>query len=122
MPPTGERLEIEILTSRSERGRWKSTRQGNSLTAYSTVSPVLNGEDEETGRKVLRLVLTQLGFRWQVSLGVRRPRREGKTQKTISPYRRRCQHDDTCWLCGPWEYGPAHGAERTQGRLRAPRL
>jgi hypothetical protein len=26
MPPTGERLEIERLTSRSERGRRKSTR------------------------------------------------------------------------------------------------
>ena len=27
--------------------------------AYSTARPVLNGEDEETGRKALRLVLTQ---------------------------------------------------------------
>jgi hypothetical protein len=36
--------------------------------------PVLNGEDEETGRKVLRLVLTQLPrfrFRQQVSASVR---------------------------------------------------
>ena len=33
---TGELLEIERLTSRSERGRWKSTREGNSLAAYST--------------------------------------------------------------------------------------
>jgi hypothetical protein len=40
-------------------GRWKSTRKGNSLAVYSTARPVLNGEDEETGRKVLRLVLTQ---------------------------------------------------------------
>jgi hypothetical protein len=33
---TGERLKIERLTSRSERGRWKSARKGNSLAAYST--------------------------------------------------------------------------------------
>ncbi len=34
--------------------------------AIKVASPVLNGEDEETGRKALRLVLTQLprsGFR-----------------------------------------------------------
>ena len=56
---TGELLEIERLTSSLERGHWKSTREGNSLMAYSTARPVLNGEDEETGRKALRLVLTQ---------------------------------------------------------------
>src|SRR5215470_4545500 len=33
---TGERLEIERLTSRSEEGRWKSTHRGNSLAAYPT--------------------------------------------------------------------------------------
>src|SRR5262245_29370518 len=60
MPPTGERLEIERLTSRSERGHWKSTRKGNSLTAYSTARPVLNGGREETCRKVTRLAPTQL--------------------------------------------------------------
>jgi hypothetical protein len=38
---TGERLEIERLTSRSEEGRWKSTHRGNSLAAYPTSSPVL---------------------------------------------------------------------------------
>src|SRR5215470_5949407 len=38
---TGERLEIERLTSRSEEGRWKSTHRGNSLAAYPTARPVL---------------------------------------------------------------------------------
>ena len=66
---TGELLEIERLTSSLERGHWKSTREGNSLMAYSTARPVLNGEDEETGRKALRLVLTQL--RQQLLPGVR---------------------------------------------------
>ena len=45
---TGELLEIERLTSSLERGHWKSTCQGNSLVAYSTASPVLNGGEEET--------------------------------------------------------------------------
>ena len=40
---TGERLEIERLTSRSEEGRWKSTHRGNSLAAYPTVRAVLRG-------------------------------------------------------------------------------
>ena len=40
---TGERLEIERLTSRSEEGRWKSTHRGNSLAAYPTACTVLNG-------------------------------------------------------------------------------
>jgi hypothetical protein len=37
---TGERLDIERVTSRSERSRWKSTQLGNSLAAYSTARPV----------------------------------------------------------------------------------
>src|SRR5215510_12100898 len=49
---TGERLEIERLTSRSEEGRWKSTHRGNSLAAYPTARPVLKGGREETCRKV----------------------------------------------------------------------
>src|SRR5215471_14772724 len=56
---TGERLEIERLTSRSEEGRWKSTHRGNSLAAYPTVRTVLNGGDEETGLCRPRLVATQ---------------------------------------------------------------
>ena len=40
---TGELLEIERLTSSLERGHWKSTREGNSLMAYSTARTVLNG-------------------------------------------------------------------------------
>jgi insertion element IS1 protein InsB len=59
MSSTGELIDIERVTISSERGRWKSTQEGNSLAAYSTARPVLNGEDEETGRKGLRLVLTQ---------------------------------------------------------------
>jgi hypothetical protein len=42
--------------------------------AMQVARPVLNGEDEEPGRKALRLVLTQLprfSFRRQVSFGVR---------------------------------------------------
>ena len=35
---TGELLEIERLTSSLERGHGKSTREGNSLVAYSTVT------------------------------------------------------------------------------------
>src|SRR5215831_9303219 len=45
---TGERLEIERLTSRSEEGRWKSTHRGNSLAAYPTSRTVLNVGREET--------------------------------------------------------------------------
>jgi len=41
---TGELLEIERLTSSSERGRRKSTRQGNSSAAYSTACTVRRGE------------------------------------------------------------------------------
>ncbi len=40
---TGEPREIERLIRGSERGRWKSTCQGNSLAAYSTSCPVLRG-------------------------------------------------------------------------------
>src|SRR4029453_450400 len=57
---TGERLEIEGLRSRSEEGRWKSTHRGNSLAAYPTARPVLNGGREETCRQVTRLAPTQL--------------------------------------------------------------
>ena len=36
---TGEPREMETLIRGSERGRWKSTCQGNSLAAYSTSRP-----------------------------------------------------------------------------------
>jgi len=45
------------------------------LDAIKVASPVLNGEDEETGRRALRLVLTQLprcGFRQRLTPSVRR--------------------------------------------------
>jgi len=70
---TGELLEIERLTSSLERGHGKSTREGNSLVAYSTASPVLNGEREETGEGP-HLALTQLprsGHSQQLKPGVR---------------------------------------------------
>ena len=57
---TGELLEIERLTSSLERGHGKSTRQGNSLVAYSTVRTVFNGGHEETYGNATRLVPTQL--------------------------------------------------------------
>ena len=51
------------LRSKDSRAVWRGAvgkgPQGTSLAAYPTASPVLNGEDEETGRKALRLVLTQ---------------------------------------------------------------
>jgi hypothetical protein len=51
------------LRSKDSRAVWRGAvgkgPQGTSLAAYPTARPVLNGEDEETGRKVLRLVLTQ---------------------------------------------------------------
>ena len=40
---TGELLEMERLTSSLERGHWKSTREGNSLVAYSTSRTGLTG-------------------------------------------------------------------------------
>src|SRR5712691_1614469 len=48
---------------------WRMT-SGAEPGAVKAASPVLNGEDEETGRKALRLVLTQPGFRQQMKAGV----------------------------------------------------
>ena len=48
---TGELLEIERLTSSLERGHWKSTREGNSLVAYSTSRTGLTGG---MGRRTVR--------------------------------------------------------------------
>ena len=42
----GEPLDIERVTSGSERGRWKSVHQDNSLAAYSTARSVLRGLGE----------------------------------------------------------------------------
>src|SRR5262245_44356591 len=50
--PTGELLDIERVPSSSERGRWKSARQGNSLAAYSIARAVLRGLES---REALRL-------------------------------------------------------------------
>ena len=40
---TGEPRDTETVTRGSERGRWKSARQGNSLAIYSTSCTVLRG-------------------------------------------------------------------------------
>ena len=37
----GELIDIERVTISSERGRWKSTHQGNSLASYSNPSTAL---------------------------------------------------------------------------------
>ena len=49
---TGELIDIERITISSERGRWKSTRKGNSLASYSTSRSVLRGLG---GRNLARL-------------------------------------------------------------------
>src|SRR3989442_510358 len=53
MSSTGELIDIERVTISLEGGRWKSTRLGNSLAAYPTASPVLNGGDGETANTAL---------------------------------------------------------------------
>ena len=53
---------------------WRTT-SGAEPGAVKAASPVLNGEDEETGRKALRLVLTQPGSWRRLTPGVRRLRR-----------------------------------------------
>jgi hypothetical protein len=58
---------------------WR-TIKGAEPDAIKVASPVLNGEDEETGRKALRLVFTQLPrsrFQQQVSASVRLLPNEG---------------------------------------------
>src|SRR5262249_28129856 len=50
---TGEPRDTETVKRGSERGRWKSTHQGNSLASYSTSSPVL--EQRWVGRLAHRL-------------------------------------------------------------------
>src|SRR4029453_14056653 len=40
---TGELIDIERVTISSGRGRWKSTRKGNSLAVYSTSRGVRGG-------------------------------------------------------------------------------
>ena len=57
---TGEPRDTETVKRGSERDRWKSTQQGNSLAIYSTARTVLNGGDEETCGNVTRLVPIQL--------------------------------------------------------------
>jgi hypothetical protein len=51
---------------------WRIT-SGAEPGAVKAASPVLNGEDEETGRKALRLVLTQPRCQPRLTPGVRQP-------------------------------------------------
>jgi hypothetical protein len=72
---TGELLEIERLTSSLERGHGKSTREGNSLVAYSTARPVRRGAGRKGGladfARGLPYLLRRSRFRQQVSASVR---------------------------------------------------
>jgi hypothetical protein len=47
---TGEPRDTETVTRGSERGRWKSTHQGNSLASYPTARRALCGGGRVTGR------------------------------------------------------------------------
>ena len=70
---TGELLEIERLTSSLERGHWKSTREGNSLVAYSTARTVLNGGcDMKSSQSLLCLTFGDDTRRCPISGIVRR--------------------------------------------------
>jgi hypothetical protein len=55
---TGELIDTETVTIRSEEGRWKRTHRGNSLAAYPTARPVLNGGcDMKSSQSLLCLTL-----------------------------------------------------------------
>jgi len=71
------------LRSKDSRAVWRGAvgkgPQGTSLVAYPTSSTVLNGEDEETGRKALRLVLTQRWAYAGLCLSIQKGRRRSRT-------------------------------------------
>jgi hypothetical protein len=50
------------METEAPRNAWRRT-SGVAPDAVKAARPVLNGEDEETDRKVLRLVLTQRNLR-----------------------------------------------------------
>ena len=56
----GEPRETETLIRGSERGRWKSTCQGNSLAAYSTLRAVRKGA---IGKVPVRQLAGRLPYR-----------------------------------------------------------
>ena len=62
---------------------WRSTT-GAEPCAVKAASTVLHGGDGETGRKALRPVPTQPGYRQRLTPSVRRQRRVGKNHKTMS--------------------------------------
>ena len=70
---TGEPRDTETVTRGSERGRWKSTHQGNSLASYSTSCPVRGGAGRKGSNDLARglpYLLRRSRFRQQVSPGV----------------------------------------------------
>src|SRR5215472_2635817 len=81
---TGERLEIERLTSRSEEGRWKSTHRGNSLAAYPTSCPVRRGTGRKGSNDLARglpYLVPRSRFRQRLTAGVRLPWQEAGRQE-----------------------------------------
>jgi hypothetical protein len=57
---TGEPRDTETVRRGSERDRWKSTHQGNSLAIYSTARPVLTGGlERRAGRDRVLFLPTQ---------------------------------------------------------------
>ena len=74
-------------TDATSRVVWRLTT-GAEPCAVKAASTVLNGGDEATGHKVLRLVPTQLprsGFRQQVSASVVAPRKLGVSGRVKVP-------------------------------------
>jgi hypothetical protein len=64
---TGEPRETETVRRGSERGRWQSTHQGNSLASYSTARPVRRGGVGKHSSAV-RPAPTLL-YRWLLNVG-----------------------------------------------------
>jgi hypothetical protein len=120
---TGELLEIERLTSSLERGHWKSTRQGNSLVAYSTVCPVRGGPGEKAIMTSLVVYPTfaalRSGFRQQVSLGVglQTLQRTLHMNMTLSPVR--VSPRDECSRPASVSPSPPHACPWDQGCYNA---
>jgi hypothetical protein len=72
---TGELIDTETVTISSGRGRWKSTREGNSLAVYSTARPVRRGAGRKGGladlARGLPYLVPRCGFRQRLMPSVR---------------------------------------------------
>src|SRR5262249_22274285 len=109
-------------STREQRG-WSQCSgkgTGKNLSPASLSAPAPNKGVELTAYSVRSCLASAFSRRSRLALGASGTKE--RTPKTISSCRRRCPHDDTCWLCGSGEYGPTHGTEFAQGRLRAPCL